>query len=104
MNVLQRLELSQQEDYIINQQPTRADERALKEYLDHQGRQSKIALLNRNRYLNSKQYQQKASATRLRDEVSDNNEILADKRSESLMISRREGLITFVNNRHIKDF
>ena len=55
MKFLPRMELSQGEEYVINQEATPADARALREYLEHQGRSSKLALLNRNRLLRSKE-------------------------------------------------
>ena len=48
------VDLSQDEEYVVNQQATPADARALHEYLEHQGADSKLVLLNRNKILSSR--------------------------------------------------
>ncbi len=49
------VDLSQDEEYAVNQQATPADANALHEYLDHQSADSKLALLNRNKFISSRE-------------------------------------------------
>ncbi len=49
------VDLGEDEEYVVNQQATPADARALHEYLDHQGADSKLVLLNRNKYISSRE-------------------------------------------------
>lgn len=68
-NFLPSTELSEGEDYVINQEATPADARALKEYLEHQGANSKLAMLNRKRFLKSGHHAESDSANSVQSDL-----------------------------------
>jgi hypothetical protein len=69
LNSSHPVDLGQDEEFVVNQQATPADARALHEYLEHQGANSRLMLLNRKKFISSRKPEADVSWTAHRSKI-----------------------------------